>query len=63
MAGPYGSHLCFVMGAEGFSIDDFRRSNLKTKFLRLHVVQLVVSQLLVALSHLHEIGLIHTGRY
>ena len=42
--GPYGDHMCFVTEAEGFTLNNFRRSNLKTKFLRLHVAQLIISQ-------------------
>ena len=61
ITGPYGDHLCFIVAATSISIEEFRRSNVETKFLRLHVVQIIIAQVLEALQRLHAVGIIHTG--
>ena len=61
ITGPHGDHLCFIVAATSISIEEFRRSNVETKFLRLHVVQIIIAQVLDALMRLHAADVIHTG--
>jgi len=49
------------MEAHGSTVNHFRLST-PSKTLRLHVVQLVISQVLTALDILHRAGIIHTGK-
>ena len=55
-------HICLVMNLLGSDVASLRR-NAPQKALPIHVVKVIIRQVLIALSQLHEQGIVHTGAY
>jgi serine/threonine-protein kinase SRPK3 len=55
-----GKHICLVMDVLGPDVATLRHSAPK-KALPVYVVKTIIKQVLVAVSHLHRLGIVHTG--
>lgn len=60
--GPHGRHICFVLPVASVSVEQFLSGNGVAPFLRPHLVQLIVYNVLEALNGLHRNGIVHTGK-
>lgn len=57
------NHICLVMDVLGSDVATLRRGrNAPKKALPVHVVKTIVRQVLVAVAHLHKLGIVHTGK-
>ena len=54
------THTCMVMRVFGPDLAKFRRSS-PTKSLPHYTVRIIIKQIIDALVHLHDIGVVHTG--
>ena len=55
-------HVCLIMNLLGSDVASLRRSA-PQKALPVHVVKIIIKQVLKALSHLHRLGIVHTGKF
>ena len=53
-------HICFVLRLLGSDVASLRRSA-HQKALPVYTVKVIIKQVLEALSHLHKLGIVHTG--
>lgn len=60
--GPTGNHECYVTAPHQFSIEDTKEeSGRLDAYFSLDVARAIVAQLIIAVSFLHENGIVHGG--